>query len=283
MLGAIIGDIVGSRFEFNPTNNYNFELFTDECGYTDDTICTIAVADALLKGRDFGVSIHEWCRRYPHPMGGYGGRFRQWVMSNDPHPYGSYGNGSAMRVSAIGWWFEQPHDLLEEAEKSAACTHNHPEGIKGAQAVAVAIHDARTLRQESGDKPITKDDMLRSGIYHGIKMYEAFPQNFNVSIEEHRNKFDETCQGTVPVALAIILNSTSFEDAIRQAVSLGADADTLGAIVGSIAEALWGIPEWMKQKALSYLPDEMKAVVLEFHKRLNIDLTNSQNAVNTRH
>jgi ADP-ribosylglycohydrolase len=269
MLGAIIGDIVGSRFEFNPTNDYNFELFTKECSFTDDTICTIAVADALLKGRDYGESIHEWCRRYPNPMGGYGGRFRQWVMSNDPHPYGSYGNGSAMRVSAIGWWFDQPHDLLSEAEKSAACTHNHPDGIEGAQAVVAAIEGCRIVRKESQGKPITKDHILWSGIQHGVMMYEQFPQNFHVNIEEHRNKFDETCQGTVPVALAIILNSTSFEDAIRQAVSLGADADTLGAIVGSIAEALWGIPEWMKQKALSYLPAEMKAVVFEFHERLN--------------
>jgi ADP-ribosylglycohydrolase len=253
MLGAIIGDIVGSRFEFHPTNDYHFELFTPECSFTDDTICTIAVADALLKGRDYGESIHEWCRRYPNPMGGYGGRFRQWVMSNDPHPYGSYGNGSAMRVSAIGWWFDQARDVLIESANSASCTHNHPDGITGAQAVATAIYECRKLRR----------------LCDAIEMYVEYAHRFNVNIEEHRNKFDETCQGTVPVAFAIILNSTSFEDAIRQAVSLGADADTLGAIVGSIAEALWGIPEWMKQKALSYLPDEMKAVVFEFHERLN--------------
>jgi ADP-ribosylglycohydrolase len=269
MLGAIIGDIVGSRFEFNPTNDYNFELFTDECSYTDDTVCTIAVADALLKSRDYGESLHAWCRRYPNPMGGYGGRFRQWVMSDDPHPYGSYGNGSAMRVSAIGWWFEQPDDLLREAAKSAACTHNHPDGIEGAQAVVGAIRDARTLRNVSKGNPLTKEAILWYGICHGVTMYSESPQDFHVDIEEHRNKFDETCQRSVPVALAIILNSTSFEDAIRQAVSLGGDADTLGAIVGSIAEALWGIPEWMKQKALSYLPNEMKTVVFEFHKRLN--------------
>ena len=113
MLGAIIGDIVGSRFEFNPTNNYNFELFTDECGFTDDTICTVAVADAILRDREFGESIHDWCRRYPHPMGSYGGRFAQWVRSDNPKPYGSYGNGAAMRVSPIAWAHLKPRRTTE--------------------------------------------------------------------------------------------------------------------------------------------------------------------------
>ena len=269
MLGAIIGDIVGSRWEFNPTNDYNFELFSDKNSFTDDTICTVAVADALLHGSDdYGKFIHEWCRRYPHPMGGYGGRFAKWVMSNNPQPYGSYGNGSAMRVSPIGWWFGHPHDLYAEAEKAAACTHNHEEGILGAQAVAFAILDARELREDLHGKPMTEEYLLKYGLDHGIGLYEEFPQNFKIDLEQYRNKFDETCQGTVPVALWIALHSKSFEDAIRQAVSLGADADTLGAIVGSIAEPLWGIPEWMKEKALSYLPDDMKAVIMEFHTRL---------------
>ena len=164
MLGAIIGDIVGSRWEFDPTNDYDFEMFSEENSFTDDTVCTIAVADAIAKGRDYGESIHEWCRRYPSPMGGYGGRFRQWVMSDEPKPYGSYGNGSAMRVSPVAFW--------------------------------------------------------------------------------------------------IINQSTSFEDALRRAVSLGADSDTLGAIVGSIAEARWGIPDAMRQKVMEYLPEEMQNVIL---------------------
>ena len=134
MLGAIIGDIVGSRWEFNLTNDYDFELFSEKNGFTDDTICTVAVADAILKGRDYGESIHEWCRRYPHPMGGYGGRFAQWIRSDNPQPYGSYGNGSAMRVSPIGMWFDDMNMIYPEAEKCAACSHNHPEGIKGAHA-----------------------------------------------------------------------------------------------------------------------------------------------------
>ena len=156
MLGAIIGDIVGSRWEFNPTNNYNFELFSDKNGFTDDTICTVAVADALLHGSDeYGKYIHKWCRKYPYPMGGYGGRFAKWVMSDAPKPYGSFGNGSAMRVSPIGWWFEQPGELAEHAKKSAECTHNHEQGILGAMAVVDAIRDCRVLRQDSKGKPIS--------------------------------------------------------------------------------------------------------------------------------
>ncbi len=265
MLGAIIGDIVGSRWEFNPTNDYNFELFSDKNSFTDDTICTVAVADAMLHySDDFGTYIHKWCRKYPHPMGGYGVSFAQWVHSDHPKPYGSYGNGSAMRVSPIGWWCI--NDFFELAEKCAACTHNHKEGINGANAVVWAMADARELRNTYGDK-LTPEIVLKNGLDHGVYMYEEFPSNFNLDLNQYRNKFDETCQGTVPVALWIVLHSKSFEDAIRQAVSLGADADTLGAIVGSIAEPLWGIPEWMKKKALSYLPDDMKAVVMEFHKR----------------
>ena len=263
MLGAIIGDIVGSRFEFDPTNDYDFELFTNECGYTDDTICTVAVSDAILSGKDYGQSIHEWCRRYPLPMGGYGSRFSQWVMSEHPVPYNSFGNGSAMRVSAIGWWLDDVTALCDEATKSASCSHNHPEGVQGAIAVALAIRDCRMRN------PSTAADLLHDGLLQAVSLYYGDVERFNVNIEEHRNRFDETCRGTVPVALAIINNSIGFEDAIRQAVSLGADADTIGAIVGSIAEAIWGIPDWIKDAALMYLPEEMKRVVGEFQVRLS--------------
>ena len=162
MLGAIIGDIIGSRWEFNPTNDYNFELFSNKNSYTDDTICTIAVADALLNGSDdYGKYIHHWCRRYPRPMGGYGCRFAQWIKSDNPSPYGSYGNGSAMRVSPIGWWFSDPHEIYDQAKKTAACTHNHEEGILGAQAVSFAIYDARELRRKFGKK-LTKEIVLKN-------------------------------------------------------------------------------------------------------------------------
>lgn len=261
MLGAIIGDIAGSRWEFNPTNDYDFELFSDKNGFTDDTVCTIAIADALLHGSDdYGTYLHQWCRRYPHPKGDYGGRFAQWVISNHPEPYGSFGNGSAMRVSPIGWWFNDRNELMEQAKKTAECTHNHVEGIKGAQTIALAIHFARIMRRQFS-KTIDKEQLKQ--LIDNIFLYTVY--NTDIEISAVQNRFDETCQGTVPVALWIIGNSNCFEDAIRRAVSLGADADTLGCIVGSIAEALWGIPEWMKQKALSYLPAEMRAVVSKFH------------------
>ena len=251
MLGAIIGDIAGSRWEFNPTNDYDFELFSDKNDFTDDTVCTVAMADALLKGSDYGESLHDWCRRYPHPMGSYGGRFAQWVKSDAPRPYGSFGNGSAMRVSPIGWWFDDKETVKKEAAKSAECTHNHPEGVKGAQAVALAIFHLRNGQDIA--EPL--------GLY-GMRSHEPF------DLEHYRNRFDETCPGTLPPALWIVENSTSFEDAIRRAVSLGADADTIAAIVGGMAEAKWGIPEWMKEKAISCLPEEMKEVISAFYSNL---------------
>ena len=264
MLGAIIGDIVGSRWEFNPTNDYNFEWMSDENGFTDDTICTVAVADAILhNSEDFGKYIHEWCNRYPNPMGSYGGRFAQWVRSNHPQPYNSFGNGSAMRVSPVAWAANDLEFkyLLDVAEKSAACTHNHPEGIKGAQTVALAI-------QYGIELPCYHPNFTQE---HVKELVETCARragyNINIRKEDVTNRFDETCQGTVPVALWIIGESTSFEDAVRKAVSLGADADTLGAIVGSIAEAIWGIPEEMRQNALEYLPSDMKSVVLHFYRQ----------------
>lgn len=262
MLGAIIGDIVGSRWEFDPTNDYNFELFSDENSYTDDTICTVAVADALLKGRDYGESIHEWCRRYPHPMGGYGARFVRWVQSDNPQPYGSFGNGSAMRVSPIGMWFDDREQIYPEAEKCAACTHNHPEGIKGAQAVAWAVYWA----VKSFDGVLTAEQMNDEICDIVTTCLSDMDYDIEVDYENFRNIFDETCQGTVPVALDIIFKSDSFVDAIRKAVSLGADADTLGAIVGSIAEHIWGIPLPLIKKAMSYLPEEMRQVVRDFYR-----------------
>ena len=258
MIGAIIGDIVGSRWEFNPTNDYNFEWLSSENGFTDDTICTVAVADALLKGKDFGESIHDWCRRYPHPMGGYGGRFAQWVRSDNPRPYGSYGNGAAMRPSPVAHWYEYLDEMLDAAAATAMPSHNHPEGIKGAQTVALAIFRALQLKRQ--DKQVAQhiDEILKESV-------EFSGYDINITKEAVVNHFDETCQGTVPVALWIIGNSTSFEDAVRKAVALGADADTLGAIVGSIAEAIWGIPKEMKLQALEYLPSDMKEVVTRFY------------------
>ena len=267
MIGAIIGDIVGSRWEFNPTNDYDFEWLSDENSFTDDTICTVAVADALLKGRDFGESIHEWCNRYPHPMGGYGGRFAQWVRSDNPQPYNSFGNGAAMRVSPVAWAANDLEFkyLLKMAEEAAACSHNHPEGIKGAQTVALAIQYGIEL--PSYHPNFTQEHVKE--LVESCAKYAGY--DINIKKEDVINRFDETCQGTVPVALWIIGNSISFEDAIRKAVSLGADADTLGAIVGSIAEAISGIPKEIQVEIMHYLPSDMNRVVLQFCRRYIMD------------
>ena len=259
MLGAIIGDIVGSRWEFNPTNDYNFEWTSDKNGFTDDTICTVGVADALLKDRDFGESIHEWCRQYPNPMGSYGGRFAMWIRSDNPQPYNSYGNGSAMRVSPVAYWYQTIDEVLDAAAATALPSHNHPEGIKGAQTVAMAIFMAKQYG-EKASQHITD-------IIEECRDFSGY--DINIKKEDVINRFDETCQGTVPVALWIIKESTSFEDAVRKAVSLGADADTLGAIVGSIAEAIWGIPEEIKKEIMTYLPEEMQQVVTLFYNHIN--------------
>ena len=261
MLGAIIGDIVGSRWEFNPTNDYDFEWLSEENGFTDDTICTVAVAYALLKGLDFGKSIHDWCNRYPHPMGGYGGRFAKWVQSANPVPYGSFGNGAAMRPSPVAYWYKNIDEVLDAAAGTALPSHNHDEGIKGAQTVALTIFKALQYGQEA---PEHINEILADCV-------EFSGYDINIHKEDVINRFDETCQGTVPVALWIIGESDSFEDAVRKAVSLGADADTLGAIVGSIAEAIWGIPLQMQLEIMHYLPSEMKRVVIEFYRRCNRD------------
>ncbi len=259
MLGAIIGDIVGSRWEFSPTNNYNFEWLSEKNGFTDDTICTVAVADALLMNRDFGESIHNWCRQYPNPMGGYGGRFAQWVHSNNPQPYNSFGNGSAMRVSPVAYWYDNVDEVLDAAAATALPSHNHDEGIKGAQTVALAIFRALQFGEQAPDHI---GDILNECV-----QFSGYDININKA--DVINRFDETCQGTVPVALWIIGISNSFEDAVRKAVSLGADADTLGAIVGSIAEAIWGIPLDIRKKIKSFLPEEMNDIVIEFYEMIN--------------
>ena len=258
MLGAIIGDIVGSRWEFNPTNDYDFEGLSDENGFTDDTICTVAVADALLKGRDFGESIHEWCNRYPHPMGGYGGRFAQWVRSENPQPYNSFGNGAAMRVSPVAHWFDTLDEVLDAAAATARPSHNHDEGIKGAQTVALAIFKAQVYRTYAcKDASVFIDQILEECV-------EFSGYDINMPKASVLNRFDETCQGTVPVALKVISMATNYEDAVRMAVCLGADADTLGAIVGSIAEAIWGIPLERRMEIKKFLPDEMQDVIAAF-------------------
>lgn len=253
MLGAIIGDIVGSIYEFDNTSDYNFPLFTPEKSFTDDTICTIAVADAALNGDNYQEYMRQWCRKYPHPMGEYGSYSLNWVMRPDPYPYNSFGNGSAMRVSPVAWLFYDERSVREAAEASAAITHNHPEGLKGAVAIATAIFRMRTSDTKDAEifKAVAKE-------FYGDDAFNHLPQ---------RGYFDVKCQGCVPLALFIASSAKDFEDAVRNAVIYGGDTDTVGAIVGSLAEARFGISEEIKQSAMSYLPEEMKLVVSQFESK----------------
>ena len=254
MIGAIIGEVIGSRFEFNNTRDYHFNLWDDSCSYTDDTICTLAIADAILTGESYKSKLLEWCNTYPHPMGAYGGRFAQWIHSEDPQPYNSFGNGSAMRVSPVAWAFNDLEDVKREAEKTAAVSHNHPEGIKGAVAVAHAIWLFRTGWGKS----------LREWCDTMQQYYPGFEsQHFE------QGKFDETCQGTVPLCLQIICQATDFEDAIRRAISFGGDSDTIGAIVGSIAEARWGIPQQIIDNVMEFLDPRMREQLAIWHNFYN--------------
>lgn len=256
MIGAIIGDIVGSRFEFNNTNKTDFELFTPECSYTDDAICTVAIADAILKGKSYKESLLEWCRKYPNPKGAYGGSFAQWIHSADPQPYNSYGNGSAMRVSPIGWAFDNFQQTLLEAHFSAEVSHNHTEGIKGAQCVANLIYHLRTGK-------IGKDAVKRCAKRsYGYEIP-------TVDYIRETNSFNETCQVTVPQAISCFLEANSFEETIRLAVSIGGDSDTIAAIAGSIAEAYYPIPMDNYNRAILYLPDDIKSVVYRFCMKYN--------------
>ena len=276
MLGAMIGDIAGSKYEFNNTFDYDFEMFGEECDFTDDTICTVAIADAILNGRSYQESLLDWSRRYPSPKGAYGGRFAGWIRSLDPQPYNSFGNGSAMRVSPVAWLFDDLSQVLEEAEKTALPTHNHPEGIKGAKAVAHAIWHFRKSRfsEESKDSENEETKGLKNEnakaskdenetIQGFMSIARSYYEDFGTRVYP-KGKFDETCMDAVPLSFYLLSQASSFEDAIRLAISHGGDSDTIGAIVGSIAEARFGIPQEMKEKALSYLPDDMKDIWKQF-------------------
>lgn len=249
MLGAIIGDIVGSRFEFNNTMDFYFDLFTEECDFTDDTICTIAIAEAAITNFDYKSKLLTWCRRFPRPMGGYGASFARWLQSADHSPYNSYGNGAAMRISPVAWRFDTLEDVLHHAELAASVTHNHPEGVRGAQAVAHAIFHLGKRHGKLSD--------LQNILLHYYPDWDYRTSTVGI--------FDETCQGIVPLCLFAVLHSKSFEDAIRVAVSAGGDSDTIGAIVGSIAEAYYGIPADFARKAIRYLTDPMQKVVRDFY------------------
>ena len=264
MYGAILGDIIGSPFEFDRGDKTkDFELFSWGCRFTDDSVMTIAVAEALM---ETGINADEetienavqnqmrkWGRRYPRA--GYGGRFRQWLMADHPEPYGSYGNGSAMRVSAAGWLYPDLEQTRAVARATAKVTHNHPEGIKGAEATASAIYMARNGSSKEEIKEYIEKE---------------FRYDLDRSLDKIRLGYhmDETCQKTVPEAIIAFLEARDFEDAIRNAVSLGGDTDTLGAITGSIAEAFYGIPAVLIAECRRRLDEGLMTDVLDEFDRV---------------
>lgn len=254
MIGAIIGDIVGSTYEFHNTRDYDFELFPEGSSFTDDTICTIAIADAILRDIPYRDSLIEWCRKYPHPKGAYGASFGRWIY--DPQPYDSFGNGAAMRVSPIGWAFTHSTNVIDEAVKSARCSHSHEEGLKGAQAIALAVWYLSHHHWKEAKEEVRK------------MLVQLYGKDYEANLPK-LGEWNETCQGCVPLALHLFILSASFEDAIRIAISYGGDSDTLGAIVGSLAGAFYEIPKEIEEKALSYLPKEMLDVITMFNEKFN--------------
>jgi len=253
MIGAIAGDIIGSVYEFHRTTITDFELFTAQSTFTDDTVLTVAVADCILHGKDYATVLKEYGCRYPYA--GYGAMFHKWLGSSDCKPYNSYGNGSAMRVSPVGFAFDILDEVLAEAKRSAEVSHNHPEGIKGAQAVAAAIFLGRQRKSKK---------YIRSYIE------KTFKYDLHQTLDEIRPdyRFDETCQGSVPQAIIAFLESSDYEDAVRKAVSLGGDADTIACITGGIAHAYYeDIPEYIIREARKRLNKELLDIVDKFGKK----------------
>ncbi len=257
MLGAIAGDIIGSVYEgkqqWMATRTPDFQpLFSPTARFTDDTVLTVAVAAAIMNGHDLTDLLKDYYARYPGA--GFGGEFKRWAASDDSEPYGSWGNGSAMRVSPIAWAFDSLDEVLHRAKESARITHNHPEGMKGAQATAAAIFMAR-----SGiAKRELRDELER-----------RFHYDLSFTLDDIRPTFafNSSCAGTVPPAIVAFLESSDFESAVRLAVSLGGDCDTLACIAGAIAAAFYGVPVNIREQALSRLDAPLTAVIAEFERR----------------
>ena len=250
MIGAIAGDIIGSVYEHYQIKTKDFPLFHPRCRFTDDTVLTVAVADAILTGRPYEQSVREIGRRYPGA--GYGGSFIGWLHSDHPQPYNSWGNGSAMRVSPVGFAFNTEDEVLDEAEKTANISHNHPEGVKGAQATALAVFLARMGH--------TKEE-----IRDQIRQRTGY--NIHRTVDDIRPaySFDVSCRGTVPEAIIAFLDSTSYEDAVRNAISLGGDSDTLACITGGIAEAFYrDVPDDIRVKVRALLTPDLLEITEAF-------------------
>lgn len=251
MLGAIAGDIIGSIYEARPIKSRDFPLFGTGATFTDDTVCTIAVADCVMRGGDFADFLRAYVRRYPGR--GYGGMFAEWALTPDMPAYGSWGNGAAMRVSGIAWLAECEAQALELAAVSAAVSHDHPDALAGAQAIVLAMWLGR-----QGVPP------------HEIRgrIAERFGYDLQASIDDIRPRygFDISCRGTVPPALIAALEADGYEDAVRGAISLGGDADTLACIAGGLAEVLFGLPDHVAEQARARLDDRLRAVVERFYE-----------------
>ncbi len=259
MIGALIGDIVGSRFEWNNCRRKDFTLLPPACFFTDDSIMSLAVAQALLDCQPDASDLARHAIRQmqtlgrEYPDGGYGGMFARWLATENPQPYGSYGNGAAMRVSACGYAGETREQVQRLSRVVTAVTHNHPEGIKGAEATAVGVWMAR-----QGASLAELRDALTTHYY---------PISFTLDDIRETYSFNETCQETVPQALEAFFESTSFEDAIRNAISIGGDSDTLAAITGALAEAYYGVPETLRQQAMTFLDPRLAQILLDFEEK----------------
>lgn len=253
MIGAIAGDIIGSIYEVSPIKTKEFPIFSMGCTYTDDTVLTVALADSIINKVPYVYKLKEYYHLYP--WAGYGGRFEAWAASRNSQPYNSWGNGSAMRVSSVGFAYNDLETVLDKAKQSAEVTHNHPEGIKGAQATAVAIFLAKTGHDKSS-----------------IKQYieNTFGYNLNTPLDEIRitYDFDVSCQGSVPQSIIAFLESENYEDAIRNAISLGGDSDTMACITGGIAQAFYGeVPDLIQKRVLEILPERFSKITRQFGAR----------------
>ena len=261
LIGAIAGDIIGSYYEFSPMKSTNFQLFNETSHFTDDTIMTVANADWLLTEDSLLGIMQEYGNRY---QGGYGYMFYDWLKADNPQPYNSWGNGSAMRISPVGWAFDTLGETLDAAKRSAEITHNHPEGIKGAQATAACVYLARVGKSKQ---------MIKEYIE------TLFGYNLDRTCDEIRPtyQFDESCQGTVPESIIAFLESTDYESAIRLTISLGGDSDTMGAITGGIAEAYYKeIPSYILEETLKRLPNEFIDIMQRFYAKFVKDKVRHQ-------
>jgi ADP-ribosylglycohydrolase len=261
MLGAIAGDVIGSVHEGSRPKPKDFPLFVTRSHFTDDTVLTVAIASAIRSGGDFGFSIRHWGRRYPRA--GYGRWFRAWLFQDGAQSYNSFGNGSAMRVAPVGWAFDNLDDVFSQAAKSAEVTHSHPEGIKGAQAVAAAVFAGRKGQSKAQIAALLSERF-------------GYDCTMDLRAMQERGRFDVTCQGTVPAAAGAFFHSTDFEDAIRNAVSFGGDTDTLACIAGAMAEAFYGgVPADIQREVFRYLDRAVVGEIIEFAARYGVPLADS--------